>query len=240
VSRRVVWCAVAAFALLAGPTWAQGGGVNLQTSGEGGYLRLLLLFTALSAAPAILAMLTGFARIIIVLFFLRAGLGNAQIPPNQVLFGLAIFLTVFCMLPTLQTIYTDALQPLMAGQASVGAAGERALPPLRAYMLRHVTGEDLAFLAQAGNVALPPDRAVTSFWVLAPAYMIGELRAAFIIGFVVYLPFLVIDLVVGATLASLGMFNVSAPTLALPFKVLLFIMVDGWRLLVGALVGSMT
>ena len=233
-------CVAAALALSAPPTWAQGAGVNLQSGGEGGYLRLLLLFTALSATPAILAMLTGFARIVIVLFFLRAGLGNAQIPPNQVLFGLAIFLTIFCMLPTLQTIYTDALQPLLAGQMSAGAAGERALPPLRTYMLRHASGEDIAFMARAGNMALPPDRAATSFWLLTPAYMLGELRAAFIIGFVVYLPFLVIDLVVGATLASLGMFNLSAPTLSLPFKVLLFIMVDGWRLLVGALVGSMS
>jgi len=219
---------------------AQGKGIRALAGGDdASYARLIVAFAALSAAPAVLAMMTSFARIVIVLFFLRAGIGNNQIPPNQVVIGLATFLTVITMLPTLQPIYQDALLPVLSGQSTVAAAGQKALPPMREYMLRHARAEDIEFFAQTGGIVMPPDRAAAPFWALAPAYMIGELRAAFIIGFVVYLPFLVVDLVVGATLASLGMLNVSAATLALPFKILLFIMVDGWRLLTAGLVGTL-
>jgi flagellar biosynthetic protein FliP len=206
---------------------------------EAGYVKLLLLFASVSLAPALLAVLTSFARIVVVLFFLRAGLGAQEIPPNQVIIGLAILLTVFTMAPTLGPIYQQAVVPLLEGDSDLGQAARATEAPLRAFMLRQVRSADLELmvgLAQQPPPAAPPR---TSLSVLAAAFAIGELRAAFLIGFIIYLPFVVIDLVVGSTLASVGMLTLPAPLLALPFKVLLFVMVDGWQLLTQALVTSM-
>lgn len=211
--------------------------LDLGAGGEVGYIRLLLLFASVSLAPALLAVLTSFARIVVVLFFLRAGLGAHEIPPSYVIVGLAIVLTVFTMAPTLQPIYDDAVAPLLEGTSDLATAARDAEEPVREFMLGQVRPVDLELMT--GLAEQPPaEPEQTSFSVLAAAFVISELRIAFLIGFIIYLPFLVIDLVVGSTLASVGMLTLPAPLLALPFKVLLFIMVDGWQLLTQALVHS--
>lgn len=207
-----------------------GGGVEL------GYVKLLLLLASVSLAPALLAVVTCFARIVVVLFFLRAGLGAQEIPPNYVLVGLAILLTVVAMGPTLSTIDKQALEPLLAGEKDLGEAAHAAEGPLRAFMSAQVRPEDLDLMVRLSAPAGQPAPDEPALSTLAAAYVISELRLAFLIGFVIYLPFAVIDVVVGGTLASAGLFTIPAPLLALPFKILMFLMVDGWRLLTEALV----
>lgn len=224
---------------LAATAHAQGHGpvqISFGGGGDTAYLRLVLLFASVSLAPALLAVVTSFARIAVVLFFLRVGLGSQQIIPNPVLIGLALLLTVFTMAGPLQQVNTQALQPLLAGRVQLPAAWEAAQAPARQFFSAHVRAEDLQLFEQfqtgekAGQPSLP---------TLAAAYAISELRAAFIIGFVIYLPFLVIDLVVAGTLSTLGMVSLPQAVLALPFKVLLFVMVDGWRLLSYGLLSSL-
>ncbi len=211
--------------------------LDLGAGGEAGYIKLLLLFASVSLAPALLAVLTSFARIVVVLFFLRAGLGAHEIPPSYVIIGLAIVLTLFTMAPTLQPIYDDAVVPLLEGTSDLTTAAHKAEGPVRKFMLRQVRPADLELMAGlAEQPAAEPEK--TSLSVLAAAFVISELRIAFLVGFIIYLPFLVIDLVVGSTLASVGMLTLPAPLLSLPFKVLLFVMVDGWQLLTQALVHS--
>ncbi len=218
-------------------------GVDLGDGSEGGYVRLLLLFASASLAPALLAVVTSFARIIVVLLFLRAGIGAQEIPPTYVLIGLAMLLTVVAMLPTLQPVWQDAVSPLLADEISLAEAATRAEEPLRAFLERQVRPADLELMAGLAEVEPPAtvdapaaDRPAMS--VLAAAFAISELRAAFLIGFIIFLPFVVIDLVVGSTLASIGMISLPAPLLSLPFKILLFVMVDGWALLTEALVST--
>lgn len=200
------------------------------------YARLLLLFAAVSLAPALLAVLTAFCRICVVLLFLRAGLGSNQIPPTPVLIGLAVLLTVVAMAGPLQGVKEQALQPWLQGAITPQVAAQRAEGPLRAYLSARVRPEDLqAVQGASGKPATP----APAFPALAAAYVLSELRAAFLIGFVVVLPFLVIDLVVGGTLATLGLTTLPHTALALPFKLLLFVMVDGWRLLTVALLGGL-
>ena len=209
--------------------------LDLGAGGEAGYVKLLLLFASVSLAPALLAVLTSFARIVVVLFFLRAGLGAHEIPPSYVIVGLAVVLTLFTMAPTLQPVYDDAVAPLLEGTSDLATAARDAEGPVRKFMLAQVRPADLELMA--GLAEQPPTEAEqTSLSVLAAAFVISELRIAFLIGFIIYLPFLVIDLVVGSTLASVGMLTLPAPLLSLPFKVLLFVMVDGWQLLTQALV----
>ncbi len=206
-------------------------------NGEGGYIRLLLLFASVSLAPALLAVVTSFARIMVVLLFLRAGIGAREIPPTYVLIGLAILLTVVVMLPTLQLLWSDAVGPLLNGEMTLSEAAEAGADPLRAFLTRQVREADLSLMASLAEVDLAEaDEAPMS--VLTTAFAISELRAAFLIGFIIYLPFVIIDLVVGSTLASVGMLSLPAPVLSLPFKLLLFVMVDGWALLTQALVSS--
>ncbi|MFO7948565.1 MAG: flagellar type III secretion system pore protein FliP [Armatimonadota bacterium] len=201
----------------------------------GGYIKLLLLFASLSLAPAVLAVTTSFARIVVVLFFLRAGLGASEIPPTVVLIGLAIFLTVFTMAPQLNGIYGQAVTPYLAGDIEAGDAISNIEGPLREYMTARTRQADIdVFTAIRPSEADRP--AVTT---LVPAFVLSELRAAFLIGLIIYLPFFVIDVVVGATIASVGLLGLPVPALSLPFKVLLFVMVDGWALLAGSLLGSM-
>jgi flagellar biosynthesis protein FliP len=243
VNRR--WMLPALLALAAVPVYAAGAApfqVNLGGGGQAGYLRLVVLFASVSLAPALLAVLTSFLRIIVVLYFLRAGLGSQQLLPNQVLMGLAILLTVFTMARPLQDVNQTALQPLLAGKIDAAAAGRAAEPVMRQYLTAHVRPADLALMTQYESQ--PPNAAASlpakpAFTSLAAAYVLSELRAAFVIGFVIFLPFMVIDLVVAGTLASLGLVAMPQAMLALPFKILLFVMVDGWRLLADALLASL-
>lgn len=235
------WAAVIALAALAAPAAAQDAGVSLDLGAGGtetGYVKLVLLFASVSLAPALLAVVTSFARIVVVLMFLRAGLGAQDIPPTQVIIGLALLLAVVTMLPTLQTIYDDALGPLLAEEMAPGDAAEAAVGPLREFMGRQVRGADLELMLSLTDRAPETPSAEAPTSVLSAAFAISELRAAFLIGFVIYLPFVIIDLVVGSTLASVGMLSIPAPLLSLPFKVLLFVLVDGWALLTEALVST--
>lgn len=230
---------LAALGATASAALGQGMGVSLDLgAGEAGYVRLVLLFASASLAPALLAVVTAFARIMVVLLLLRAGLGAHEIPPTQVLVGLAMLLTVVTMLPTLGPIYEHAVAPLLADEIDLAEAGRAAAGPLRAFMAGQVRARDLDLmtsLARVGPAAEPADAPLS---VLAAAFALSELRAAFIIGFVIYLPFVIIDLVVASTLACVGLLTLPTPVLALPFKLLLFVMVDGWSLMTEALLSS--
>ncbi len=212
--------------------------LDLKAGADDGYLRLLLLFAALALAPGLLAVMTSFARIVIVLLFLRAGLTSQQIPPNYVIIGLAIFLTMFTMLSPLEQINKQSLQPLLAGEIDLAAAGQSAEAPLRTFMNKQVRKQDLAVFRKMAEVPADVPREKLSMTVLIPSFVLSELRAAFMIGFIVYLPFLIIDLVVASTLTSIGLLTLPTPTVALPFKLLLFVMVDGWRLLTEGLLAT--
>jgi flagellar biosynthetic protein FliP len=200
-------------------------------------LTVILLLTVLSLAPTMLILLTSFTRIIIVLGITRNALSLQGIPPNQVLIGLALFLSLFVMAPVLTEINDEALQPLLDEEISQTEAFERGMEPLRVFMLEQVRDEDLATFINMTDVrpASPDDVALTT---LIPAFVMSELRAGFIIGFLVFIPFLIIDIVVSATLMSMGMVMLPPVVISLPFKLLLFVIVDGWALLVPTLVTS--
>jgi len=201
-------------------------------------LQLLTLLTVLTLAPALLVMVTSFTRIIIVLGFIRSALGVPMMPPNQVLIGLGLFLTLFVMTPTLDTINKDALQPYTRGEISQQSALETGIKPLRDFMLRQTRDKDLALFVSLSRQERPngPDDVPTQ--VLVPAFVISELKTAFQMGFIVFIPFLVIDMVISSTLMSMGMMMLPPAMISLPFKILLFVMVDGWYLVVGSLVKS--
>jgi flagellar biosynthetic protein FliP len=198
-------------------------------------LQLLSLLTVLSVAPAILMMMTSFSRIVIVLAFTRSALGTQQIPPNQVLMGLALCLTFFTMQPTLAEIDRQALQPYMAKRMPFDTAMERAAPPVRRFMLRQTRPNDLALFVDLSHTPRPRTARDVPTFVIVPAFIISELKTAFTMGFVIFLPFLVIDLVVSMILTSIGMVMLPPVLISLPFKLLLFVMVDGWHLLTRAL-----
>jgi len=201
-------------------------------------IQTLLFLTSLTFLPAILLMMTAFTRIIIVLSLLRQALGTVQAPPNQVLIGLSLFLTLFVMAPVLDRIYDQAYVPFQEQQIGFNDALDRASVPLREFMLRQTRESDLALFARLAEQ--PP--IVTSdqvpMKIVVPAYVISELKTAFQIGFVVFIPFLIIDLVVSSVLMSMGMMMLSPVIISLPFKLMLFVLVDGWNLLVGSLVQS--
>ena len=227
-------------ALLPEPALAQEGLGRLlpdfTASGEALGAKLILLVTVLALAPAFLAMVTSFTRIVVVLYFLRSALGAADVPPNQVLLGLALFLTFFTMRPTLQEINDRAVQPYVEKRIGAEVALRNAEAPLRAFMFRHARTADIALFARLAKLGDVQRRGDVPTTLLIPAFIISELLTAFQIGFVIYLPFLVVDLVVASTLVSVGMFMLPPMVLSLPFKVLLFILVDGWRLLTASLV----
>ena len=200
--------------------------------------KVILLVTVLALAPAFLAMVTSFTRIVVVLFFLRSALGAQDIPPNQVVLGIALFLTFFSMRPTLEEVNRAALQPYFAGKIDAGEAVRKAEGPLRSFMFRHARERDMALFVRLGKLPWPKTRGDLPTSALIPAFVIGELKTAFEIGFVIYLPFLVIDLIVASTLVSLGVFMLPPSVLSLPFKILLFILVDGWHLVTGSLVAG--
>jgi flagellar biosynthetic protein FliP len=201
-------------------------------------LQFFLLLTILSLVPAILMMVTSFVRITIVLSFVRNAVGVPQLPPNQVLLGLALFLTFFVMAPTWQRINTDALQPYLANQLPAEQAFDKASEPLREFMFKQVRERDLALFIQIGNLPRPNTQADVPTYALVPAFMISELKTAFQMGFMVLVPFLVIDLVVSSVLMSMGMMMLPPATISLPFKLLLFVLADGWHLIVRSLVES--
>jgi flagellar biosynthetic protein FliP len=199
---------------------------------------IILLLTLLSVAPALLIMLTSFTRIVVVLSLTRNALGLQAIPPNQVVVGLALFLSLFLMTPTLKTLNETALQPFMHGKIEQGQALKNAEAPIRTFMMKQTRQGELALFIKASGDKKPAKPSDVSMTALVPAYILSELKTAFIIGFVIFVPFLVIDLVVSSSLMSMGMMMLPPVLISLPFKLLLFVMVDGWALVVRALISS--
>lgn len=212
---------------------APGGGQTYSLS-----IQTLLLLTSLTFLPAVVLMMTSFTRIIIVLSLLRYALGTQTSPPNQVLIGLALFLTLFVMSPVLERIHADAYQPFAENRISMAQALERGSAPLKTFMLRQTREADLALFLKISNSAELQNSGQVPMKVLIPAYVTSELKTAFQIGFVVFIPFLIIDMVVASVLMSMGMMMVSPMIISLPFKIMLFVLVDGWHLLIGSLVQS--
>ena len=201
-------------------------------------IKLVLIMTVLTLAPAILIMMTGFTRILIVLSFLRQALGVQQMPPNQLLVGLSLFLTFFVMGPAFKDINQNSLQPYMNGTLSQELALDNALIPLRKFMFNQTRDPDLALFIKLAQVDKPKTRADVPTLVLVPAFIVSELKTAFMIGFIIFLPFLIIDLLAASVLMAMGMMMVPPTVIALPFKIMLFVLVDGWSLLIGSMVKS--
>jgi flagellar biosynthetic protein FliP len=199
---------------------------------------MVALITVLSLAPSILVMVTSFTRIVVVLSLLRTALGTATAPPNAVMVSLALFLTLFVMGPAFQNAYETGLRPLSAGEINPEQAFERASQPFRAFMLKNVREKDLALFSDLSKEPRPEKPEDVSLRILTPAFMISELRRAFEIGFLLFLPFLVIDLVVASVLMSMGMMMLPPVVVSLPFKLIFFVLVDGWNLVAGSLVQS--
>jgi flagellar biosynthetic protein FliP len=214
-------------------TPAAGGGTQWSLS-----IQTLLLITGLTFLPALLLMMTSFTRIIIVFSLLRHALGTQTSPPNQVLIGLALFLTFFIMAPVGEKIYADAYLPLSENQISFQQALERGAVPLRAFMLKQTRDADLALFTKISRGPTPEKVDDVPLTVLIPAFVTSELKTAFQIGFIVFIPFLIIDMVVASVLMSMGMMMMSPVIVALPFKIMLFVLVDGWQLVIGSLVTS--
>lgn len=215
--------------------------VSLTIGGEGAVatpVQVVALLTLLSLAPAILITLTGFVRIVIVLSFLRHAVGTQTMPPNQVVVSLALFLTGFVMLPTLQRIHADAYVPYREERIEGAEAIARAWEPLREFMLRQTREKDVALFVGASGAARPATPEDVPPQVLVPAFLISELKTAFQMGFLVYVPFLILDMVVASVLTSMGMMMLPPVLISLPFKLMLFVLVDGWNVLTGSLVQS--
>jgi flagellar biosynthetic protein FliP len=202
-------------------------------------LQILLLVGGLSLIPALLFTVTGFTRILIVLGFIRQALGTQSTPPNQVLVGIALFLTLFVMFPTIKAIKNDAYEPLVHHQINTAQALQRGQEPLREFMFKQTKSEDLTlFISLAKLKSQPKTRAQVPTYVLIPAFIMSELKTAFQIGFLIFLPFLLIDLIISSTLMSMGMVMLPPSFISLPFKILLFVLVDGWDLVTHSLVLS--
>jgi flagellar biosynthetic protein FliP len=199
-------------------------------------IQILLLLTVLSIAPSILIMMTSFTRIIIILSFLRNALGTQQMPPNQVLIGLALFLTLFIMAPVGTQINEQAFQPFVKGEITQEVAFEKSSHVIKDFMYKYTRDKDLALFVSLSGQKLPVDKEKLSLTVVIPAFLISELKTAFQIGFLIFLPFLIIDMVVSSTLMSMGMMMLPPVMISLPFKILLFIMVDGWNLVTQSIV----
>ena len=201
-------------------------------------LQILFLMTILSLAPAILILTTAFTRIVIVLHFLRQAMGTQQVPPAQVLIGLAMFLTFFVMAPTWSRVNQEAIQPYMNNTITLEQAYDRGVVPMREFMLRQTREEDLALFVRLASVDKPQSREDVPLHALIPAYAISELRIGFQIGFLLFIPFLVIDMVISSILLSMGMMMLPPVLISLPFKILLFVLVDGWHLVIQSLLES--
>ncbi len=232
--------ALAGTILLSAPAAAQDISINF---GQGTGLterviQLIALITVLSIAPAILVMVTSFTRIVIVLSLLRSAIGLQSAPPNTVVVSLALFLTAFVMGPAFQTAYEQGVQPLVSGQLQPQQAFERGVVPFRAFMVKNVREKDLALFMDLAKEQPPADANAVPLRVLMPAFMISELRRAFEIGFLLFVPFLVIDLVIASVLMSMGMMMLPPAMISLPFKLIFFVLVDGWSLIADSLVQS--
>ena len=245
IARRVRLTTVAGavalvLAMAASPAAAQDISINL---GQGGGLterviQLVALLTVLSLAPSILVMMTSFTRIVVVLSLLRTALGTATAPPNSVIIALALFLTAFVMGPALQRSYDEGILPLTNNEISVQQAFDRSTGPLRTFMQKNVRDKDLQLFADLSTEPRPATPAEMSLRILVPAFMISELKRAFEIGFLLFLPFLIIDLVVASVLMSMGMMMLPPVVVSLPFKLIFFVLVDGWSLVAGSLIQS--
>ena len=225
---------------LAAPAAAQSFSFDLGDgpTATGRMVQFFLLFTVLSIAPSMLVMVTSFTRIVIVLSFLRTAMGTQQTPPNQVLVSLALFMTIFVMMPTMEKSWDEGIQPFIEGRIDEKEAFQKSAKPIQDFMLKQVRESDLKLFMDAAKmqpVASPEDVPLRA---LIPAFMVSELRRAFEIGFLVFIPFLVIDMVVASVLMSMGMMMLPPIIIALPFKVIFFVLVDGWFLIVGSLVQS--
>lgn len=215
-----------------------GGGKVDEPGKVAAVVQILVVLTVLSLAPAILLMLTSFTRIVVVLSLLRHALGTQQMPPNQVIIGLSLFITLFIMTPVWQRVNNEALQPYYDEQISWEQAFTQASMPVKDFMLRQVREKDIALFVKIAKEKRPEKPADISMTVLIPAFVISELKTAFQIGFMIYLPFLILDMVVASVLLSMGMMMLPPIMVSLPFKLLLFVLVDGWYLIVGSLVQS--
>ena len=245
MTRRWLFVGLAAAALLVGPAAAQN---NAQLpliigNGPGGTsysvpIQTLLFFTALSFLPAVLLMMTGFTRIVIVLSLLRQALGTQSAPPNQVIIGLSLFLTMFVMGPTLDRVYNDAYLPYSRNAMPFEEALQKAEVPMRDFMAKQTRQSDLALFVRLAKLESGTTAQNVPMRVLIPAFVTSELKSAFQIGFMIFIPFLVIDIVVASVLMSLGMMMLSPVLVALPFKLMLFVLADGWNLLIGSLAAS--
>ena len=201
-------------------------------------LQIIFLLTILSLAPSILIMMTSFTRIVVVLSFLRTALGTQQMPPNQLIIGLSLFLTFFVMAPVWERVNNEAIQPLIDEEIPYKVALDRGMVPMREFMLKQTREKDLALFVRLARIQQPRNRGDIPNSVVIPSFIIGELRTAFQIGFILFVPFLVIDLVVASILLSMGMMMLPPIMVSLPFKILLFVLVDGWNLIVQSLVAS--
>ena len=211
-----------------------------KTVGTSNPLQIIILLTLLSFIPAVLVSMTCFTRLIVVFHFLRQALGTQETPNNQILIGLSLFITLFVMSPTLTQIYNEAYKPMSEGEINQTEAIQKGLVPLRAYMLKHTREKDLALFLSLSKSPRPDTLDDVPITALIPAYMISELKTAFQIGFILFLPFLVIDLAVSSVLLSMGMMQLPPVVISMPLKILLFVMVDGWYLIISSLVKSVT
>ncbi len=231
----------AAFAQAAGAPAAPGG-LTIDLNGSGMFtdrmLQMVALVTVLSIAPSILIMMTSFVRIVVVLSLLRTALGLQQSPPNSVIISLALFLSLFVMTPTLTYAYNQGIKPMMANQVTTEQGFTAALVPMKKFMLAHVRAADLKLFSDMAKVQPTNDPAQVAVTTLAPAFMLSELKRAFEIGFLIFVPFLIIDMAVASILMSMGMMMLPPVIISLPFKLIFFVLVDGWRLIAGSLVQS--
>ncbi len=218
--------------------------VTLEFSEDGGKgnsmlaIQILFLITILTLAPAILTLMTSFTRLIIVFHFLRQALGTQQTPANQIIVGLSLFLTFFIMQPVITEINNKSLQPFLADQITQDLAIENAMKPVRAFMLKHVREKDLMLFVKLSKIERPPNAEELPTYIMIPAFIISELRIAFQLGFIIYMPLLLIDLIVGVILMSMGMMMLPPVMISMPFKILLFVLVDGWYLVVDSVVSG--
>jgi flagellar biosynthetic protein FliP len=240
--RAAILAALTALVSLAFPAAAVAQAVNINLGTGGGLtervVQLIGLMTVLSLAPSIVVMTTAFVRIVVVLSLLRTAMGLQQSPPNSVIISLALFLTAIVMGPTLQKSYDEGIKPLMDQQMELPAAFDASAAPVKAFMLQQVDRDDLALFIKLSRIPKPANAQATPLQVVTPAFMISELKRAFEIGFLLFIPFLVIDLVVASVLMSMGMMMLPPVVVSLPFKLIFFVLVNGWSLVAGSLVSS--
>lgn len=250
--KRISLIALLILVLSAGSAYAQGAGgqtiplpkigIDIGASDSGKdvsvTLQILLLMTILSLAPSIMIMTTSYLRLIIVFHFLKTALGTQQMPPSQLLAGMALFITFFIMAPTFSKINDEALTPLMDNKITTKEAYDKGIEPLREFMFRNTREQDLELFIGLANMTRPSNRNDIPTYILIPAFVISELRAGFIIGFFLFIPFIMVDMIVSSILLSMGMMMLPPMMISLPFKILLFILVDGWNLIIGSVVRS--